>query len=361
MAFSGLTERESEASKQKYGRNVRSYNQFLGRSLVMGFTALTAKLFIISALLGAIIFMLGLLGYVPKSGGEGIYIPAAAAVLSALVNACVRHSSGNLLNKAARSSENGVYAVFRGVDKTVDLRAEDITVGDLVYISSEDVIPADGIMEDGTVTVDQSVFGVIGRMQKGTAPEGFRDNGMLSPENPYCVYSGTTVCAGGGIIRVTAVGDNTQLAKRLEDKPIRISEQNFADIAKLSGAAGGALAALVAVIFVIVGATNGNILGGFLRGLSLGAAVLAFSCMGGKALACEAFAAKAVRRLSRAGVSVSKPEALENAAKTTVLLTGKTGIFTKGEYSVSGFIDGDGKEYSKFGDVGGSLGKLLDP
>lgn len=359
MAFSGLTEREAEASKQKYGRNVRSYNQFLGRSLVMGFTSLTAKLFVISALLSAVAFMLGLLGYVPKSGGEGIYIPAAAAVLSALVNACVRHSSGNLLNKAARSSENGVYAVFRGVDKTVDLRAEDITVGDLVYISSEDVIPADGIMEDGTVTVDQSVFGVIGRMQKGTAPEGFRDNGMLSPENPYCVYSGTTVCAGGGIIRVTAIGDSTQLAKRLEDKPIRISEQNFADLANSAGVAGGALAVLVTAIFIIVGAANGDFLGGFLKGLSLSAAVMAFSCMGGKALACEAFAAKAVRRLARAGVSVSKPEALENAAKTAVLLTGKTGVFTKGEYSVSGFIDGDGKEYSNFGDVGGSLGKLL--
>lgn len=359
MAFSGLTEREAEASKQKYGRNVRSYNQFWGHSLVMGFTSLTAKLFVISALIGAIAFMLGLLGTVPKSGLEGIYFPAAAAVLSVSVNALVRHCSGNLLNKAARSSENGVYAVFRGVDKTVDLRAEDITVGDLVYISSEDVIPADGIMEDGTVTVDQSVFGVIGRMQKGTAPEGYRDNGMLSPENPYCVYSGTTVCAGSGIIRITAIGDSTQLAKRLEDKPIHISEQNFADLANFSGAAGGILAAVVTVVFLVAGVYGGSALHGFLRGLSLGAAILAVSCAGGKALACEAFAAKTVKRLARAGVSVSKPEALENAAKTTVLLTGKTGIFTKGEYSVSGFIDGDGREYSKFGDIGGSLGKLL--
>lgn len=359
MAFSGLTEREAEASKQKYGRNVRSYNRFWGQSLIMGFTSLTAKLFVISALIGAITFMLGLLCTVPKSSAEVIVIPAAAAVLSALVNGFVRHRSDNMLYRAARSSENGVYAVFRGVDKTVDLHAEELTVGDLVYISAEDVIPADGIMEDGTVTVDQSVFGVIGRMQKGTAPEGYRDNGMLSPDNPYCVYSGTTVCSGSGIIRITAIGDNTQLAKRLEDKPIHISEQNFSDLANSAGVAGGVLAAIVTAIFLIIGAMNGNMLGGFLKGLSIGTAVLAVSCMGGKALACEAFAAKAVKRLAKAGVSVSKPEALENAAKTTVLLTGKTGIFTKGEYSVSGFIDGDGKEYSKFSDISGSLGKLL--
>ena len=195
MAFSGLTEREAEASKQKYGRNVRSYNQFLGHSLVMGFSSLTAKLFVISALIGAIAFMLGLLGSVPEIEPKMIVIPAAAAVLSALVNAIIRHRSNNMLYRAARSSENGVYAVFRGVDRTVDLHADEITVGDLVYISAEDVIPADGIMEDGTVTVDQSVFGVIGKMQKGTAPEGYRDNGMLNPDNPYCVYGGSVVCS----------------------------------------------------------------------------------------------------------------------------------------------------------------------
>lgn len=359
MAFSGLTEREAEASKQKYGRNVRSYNQFFGHSLIMGFKGLTVKLFIISALIGAISFMLGMLETIPKSVSEIIVIPAAAAVFCALIGSLIRHCSNGLLNRAARSSENGVYAVFRGVDKTIDLRAEEITVGDLVYISAEDVIPADGIMEDGIVTVDQSVFGVIGKMQKGTAPEGYRDNGMLSPENPYCVYSGSTVCSGSGIIRITAIGDNTQLAKRLEDKPIRIPEQSFADLANSSGIAGGTLAVIITAIFLIIGATNGNALAGLLKGLSLGTAVLAFSCAGGRSLMCEAFAAKAVKRLSKAGISVSKPEALENAAKTKVLLTGKTGIFTKGEYSVSGFIDGDGKEYSKFGEISGSLGKLL--
>lgn len=359
MAFSGLTEREAEASKQKYGRNVRSYNQILGRSLIMGFSSLTAKLFVISALLCAIAFVLGLLNVVPKTAPEIIAVPAAAAVLSALINALVRHRSNNMLYRAARSPENGVYAVFRGVDKTVDLRAEELTVGDLVYISAEDVVPADGIMEDGTVTIDQSVFGVIGKMQKGTAPEGYRDNGMLSPDNPYCVYSGSVVCSGSGIIRITAVGDNTQLAKRLEDKPIRIPEQSFADLSASSGIAGGVLAVIVTVIFLVAGATGGSALSGLLKGLSLGTAALAVSCIGGKALACEAFAAMAVKRLARAGVSVSKPETLENAAKTTVLLTGKTGVFTKGEYSVSGFIDGDGKEYAKFGDVSGSLGKLL--
>lgn len=359
MAVSGLTEREAEASKQKYGLNVRSYKQSLRHDLLKGFGGLTAKLFVISALIGLITFMLGLLETIPRKGAEIFVIPAAAAVLSALASGAVRHRSSALLNRAARSSANGVYAVFRGVDKTVELRAEELAVGDMVHVSAEDVIPADGIIEDGMMTVDQAVFGVIGKMQKGAAPEGYRDSGMLNPENPYCVYGGSVVCAGGGIIKITAVGDGTQLAKRMEDKPVRISEQSFSEMLKIGGAAGGLLAAVSVTVCAFMGAAGGDIITGILRGTSFGAAALAVACIGGKSLACEACAARAVKRLAKSGVTVSKPEALENAAKTDVLLTGKTGIFTKGEYVVSGFIDGSGKEYSSFEAIGGSLGKLL--
>lgn len=359
MAISGLSEREAEASREKYGLNVRSYEQSLRRSLLGGFRGLTAKLFIISALIGVIAFMLGLMGVVPQSGMEIFVIPAAAAVLSGLVSGAVRYRSGVLLGEAVRASANGVYAVFRGVDRTVELRAEELVVGDLVHVTAEDVIPADGIILDGLMTVDQAVFGVIGKMQKGSAPEGYRDSGMLSPENPYCVYGGSVVCAGGGIIRITAVGDGTQIAKRMEDKPVRIPEQSFSEMIKVGGAAGGLLAAVTVAVCAFIGAAGGDIITGIMRGASFGAAALAVSCMGGKSLACEACAALAVKRLAKRGVAVYKPEAFENAAKTGVLLTGKTGIFTKGEYAVSGFIDGSGKEYASFGDIGGSLGNLL--
>lgn len=359
MAISGLTEREAEASRQKYGLNVRSYKSSLLRGILGGFSGLTSKLFVISALIGLIAFMLGLLGVIPPKGTEIFVIPAAAAVLSAAAKGALGHCSDIMLNRAARSSENGVYAVFRGIDKTVELRAEELVVGDLVYVTAEDVIPADGIIVSGEMTVDQAVFGVIGRIRKSASPDGYKDSGMFIPESPYCVYSGSTVCKGGGIVRITAIGDGTQLAKRMEEKPVDIPEQSFSEMLKVGGWAGIALAAVSVAVCAFMGAAAGDLITGILRGASVGAAALAVSCIGRKSLACRLCAAAAIKRLAARGVTVSKPEALVTAAETDVLLTGKTGIFTRGEYVVSGFIDGSGKEYASFGDIEGSLGTLL--
>lgn len=362
MTFFGISEREAEASKQKYGLNIRSNKLRFGSSLINGFGGLTVKLLIISALIEAVRLMLGLLGYVPSvpdvSAGK-IIGRAAAAVIFALVGALLRYRSETALNASARASYDGIYKVFRGVDGTAEIPASEIAVGDSVFVSKGDVIPADGIVEDGTVKVDQSVFGTTGRTDKIAAPADYRHNGLLSTENPYCVYSGTTVCGGSGVIKITAVGDETHIAKRMEDKQTEIPEQSFSELCRIGGIAGSVLAAAAVLLCTFVGASEGSVWNGLLRGASAAAIALAAVCLGGKAAACKTCAVNAVKRLERKGVHVSKPEKLETAAATALFMTDKTGIITSGDYTVSGFIDGSGKEYSTFGDVEGSLGKLL--
>lgn len=362
MAFFGISEREAEASRLKYGLNIRSNKLRFVSSLIHGFGGLTVKLLIISALIEAVQLMLGLLEYIPSDpvGSAGKIIGrAAAAIICALIGALLRHRSETALNNAARISYDGIYKVFRGVDGTAEIPASEIAVGDSVFVSKGDVIPADGIVEDGTFKVDQSVFGTIGKTDKIAAPADYRHNGMLSTENPYCVYSGTAVCSGSGVIKITAVGDGTHIAKRLEDRPTEIPEQSFSGLCKLGGIAGAALAAVAVLLYTALGASEGSVWNGFLSGASTGAIALAAVCMGGKAAACKTCAVNAVKRLEKKGVYVSKPEKLETAAATTLFMTDKTGIITSGEYSVSGFIDGSGKEYHTFGEVEGSLGKLL--
>lgn len=362
MAFFGISEREAEASRQKYGLNVRSHRQPFGRNILRGFGGLAVKLLIISALIEAAALMLGLLGYVssdPAVSAGKIIGRAAAAVICALLGALLRQRADGMLNNAARASCDGIYKVFRGVNGTAEIPASEIAVGDSVFVSKGDVIPADGIVEDGVITVDQSVFGVIGKTDKITAPSGYRHNGLLSTENPYCVYSGTTVCGGSGVIKIAAVGDVTHIAKRYEDKEVSIPEQSFADICKAGGIAGAALAALAVLICAALGAAKGDAALGALNGASVGAIALAAVCLGGKAVACKTCAVSAVKRLESRGVYVSKPENFETAAKTALFMTDKTGVITSGEYVVSGFIDGSGKEYASADDIGGSFGKLL--
>lgn len=362
MAFFGISEREAEASRQKYGLNVRSHRQSFGRNILRGFGGLTVRLLIISALIEAVSLMLGLLEYIssnPLESAGKIIGRAAAAVICALIGALLRQRSEGVLNNAARASYDGIYKVFRGVKGTAEIPASELAVGDSVFVSKGDVIPADGIVEDGVISVDQSAFGVIGKMDKITVPSGYRHNGLLSTENPYCVYSGTTVCGGSGVIKITAVGDGTHIAKRFEDKEISIPEQSFAGICKAGGIAGTALAALAILICAALGAAKGDAIAGVLNGASIGAIALAAVCLGGKAVACKTCAVNAVKRLESKGVYVSKPENLETAAKTALFMTDKTGVITSGEYVVSGFIDGSGKEYTNVDELGGSFGKLL--
>ncbi|MCH5194062.1 MAG: cation-transporting P-type ATPase [Oscillospiraceae bacterium] len=360
MAFYGLSRREAEAARQKYGPNVRSYNHSFLQELGAGFSALSVRLIIISALTEAITLVLGLLGAVPEyTSIMKLVGVAAAVVLFAFAEAALRYSASRELKEASRCMAMGVYPVFRGVEGTADIPAEEITVGDSVYLTEGDVVPADGILEDGNVTVEQSVFGINGRSEKTTAPVGYRDNGLLSLDNPYCLYRGTVICSGSGVLKITAIGDSTQIAKRQEDVDVIIPEQSFKSLVKTGNTAGILTAVAALAVCTLVGAMAGGLLRGFLAGVSACALTLAAAAFGRDSLACRLCAVRTVHKLEASGISPVKPERFENAAAASLLFTDKTGMITRGEYTVSGFIDGGGKEYSSFEKVGGSLGKLL--
>lgn len=364
MAFFGISEREAEASKQKYGLNVRSYKQPFGQAVIRGFSSLSFKLLIISSLIETIALLLGLLEVTaPYRSYVKIICSAAAAAVLAFVSAVLRQSSDRTLDRAASYlAEDSLYTVFRGVDGTAEISSSEIAVGDSVYVSSGDLIPADGIVEEGSVEVDQSVFGVIGQSEKSAAPDGYRDNGLLSLDNPYCLYGGTIVRSGSGVMKITAIGDSAQLARkleRLETEELCLFGKSFESLLKASGTVGAAAAAAAIIIETLLGAFSGELLQGFLCGASAGALALAASSLGGCSLACRVCAAKTVRRLEENGVFSIKPAKFEKASAAGLLITDKTGMLTSGEYTVSGFIDGNGREYPSFEKIGGSLGKLL--
>ena len=359
MSFSGLTEREAEAAKQKYGMNVRSYKNSFGSCVVRELSSLTFRLLVISALLETVSLMLGLLEVTaPHDPLPRIFVTAFAAFAIAMIGAVIKYNSGKTLHDAFCSAPKGTYTVFRGMDKTVEIPAGEIVVGDLIFVSKGDIIPADGTIIDGTVTVEQSALGLSAKIEKTAANEGYRST-VTNLKDSYGVYCGSSVCSGSAVVRITAVGDNTQLAKRSEKAAPEIPEGSFSPTLKTAAAAGIISAAAVTIVCAISGALSGEFLAGLLRGLSAAAIALAAICAGGKALICNALAAISAESLKRRGVSLLKAESLVSAGKTDILMTERTGMITEGKYSVSGFIDGSGKEYQSFSSIGGNLGKLV--
>ncbi|MDE6598981.1 MAG: hypothetical protein K2K34_02760 [Oscillospiraceae bacterium] len=362
MTFFGLSEREAEASRKKYGLNELLYKPSVVGNILRGLNGLSCKLFAVAALAEIIRVLLGLIGVI--SSEPNFIRPAAflaAGLLCGFAEAWLRYRSERTLNKLCGHDGDAVYTVFRNNGKTERVPRKMLAVGDAVFVSAGDVIPADGTMADGSLTVDQSVFGVIGKAEKTAPPEGYRKGGILGISNPYMVYSGTSVCGGSGTVKITAIGENTGLAKKKKVKAVEINGEKFSGILRTGAAAGSAAAVAVLVFFAVSGALSGQLLGGLARGVSSAAAALAIVCLGGKNLVCETAAAAAVKRLDKKGVRISKPDRLNDSGEIGLAVIERAGIIAEAEYSAGGtaFIDGSGREYGSAQELGAGLSEML--
>ncbi len=108
-----------------------------------------------------------------------------------------------------------VKATRDGVFHTIAL--EEVVVGDAVLLETGDEIPADGRLVRATeLSVDQSLMtGESNAVRKQPRPP---DDPAEGTEQPSCLYRGTQVVDGVGLMLVTEVGDATalgQIARRL--------------------------------------------------------------------------------------------------------------------------------------------------
>ena len=83
---------------------------------------------------------------------------------------------------------------------------DEVVVGDVVLLESGDKIPADGVLVNGEITVDESSL-------NGEAKEQYKYplNGIVKDENN--LYRGTVVYSKRGIMIVTSIGDQTIYGK----------------------------------------------------------------------------------------------------------------------------------------------------
>lgn len=365
MTFFGLSEREAEASRKKYGFNEYLYKPSAAGNILRGFNGLSCKLFSAAALAEIIRTLLSLIGYI---GSEADFARSAAllglGILSAFAEAALSYRSERVINELCGSEGETKYTVFVNKGKTEKVPRKMLTVGDAVFLSEGDVVPADGIMADGSLTVDQSVLGVIGKAEKTVPPDSYRKGSVTGPDNPYAVYSGTLVCGGSGIVKITAVGGGTEFGRKNEPKAVEIHAlRNEKYVAAFrTGAAVSLAAALAVLIFgTVTGALSGQLIGGLARGISMFAAVTAVACFCGKNLIFEAETASALKRLDRKGVRISDPDTLNSGSDIGIAVTERAGMIAEPEYSANGtvFIDGSGKEYRSFGALGAGLSEIL--
>ncbi len=358
MTFFGLSERDEDISREKYGFNELSYKSSFGKKLLVGFGGLSCKLFAAAALTEVVAALIGLNGFADITADfKRTALFAAAAVFCGLAEAFASQRSEKLLN----GYEGGRYTVFREDGKTADVPCKELAVGDAVFLSAGDRVPADGAVAEGMMTVDQSVFGILGKAEKVAPPHDMRTGGTKGVNNPYFLYGGSEVCGGNGVMKITAVGKNTRVAEKVGVKPVKISSESFGGIIRAGTAIASVAAAAAFVYCIFSGLSDGKAADGLARGASCAAAVLAVSCFFGKDIMCEIAAAGAVKRLRKKGGEVPDPNVLNKAADTGAVLIDRAGVISEAEYSQKAvtFIDGTGKEYGSFGKLGGKLADVF--
>lgn len=217
-AESGLTQAQAEQMRQKYGANVlptaRRRGVF-GRLVAAFVNPFTAILFVLAlvSVMTDIVF---------AAQGERNYVTVLVISCMVGVSGILRFVQETRSTNAAAKLAAMVSAkcdVLRGERQEID--SSDLTVGDIVYLSAGDMIPADlRILTAKDLFVSQSSLTgeIVPEEKNPSAVSSFAS--VSACEN--LAFCGTNVVSGSGTGIVLATGADTLLgstAKTLSKKP----------------------------------------------------------------------------------------------------------------------------------------------
>ena len=222
---------------------------------------------------------------------------------------------------------------------TIRIPGKEVVTGDIVVLQEGDRVPADAnVLESNNLLADESLLtgeSVPVRKREWTETDtGFIPGGDDIP----VVYSGSMIVQGNGLIRVTATSINTEIGKigraldSFKEEPTRLKTE-MGILVKRLAIIGILLCFLVIAIYTI---SRGDLLKGFLAGITLAMAMLPEEFP----VVLTIFLAMGGWRMSKKSVLTRKPAAIETLGSATVLCTDKTGTLTQNKMTVTQLFNG---------------------
>jgi len=277
-------------------------------------------------------------GLFPNSfrGAEGevaVYFDAAAVITTLVL-------LGQVLELRARSRTSSAIKALLGLaPKTArllrddgseeDIPLERVKPGDHVRVRPGEKIPVDGVVQDGTTSVDESM--ITGEPIPVEKVKGSR------------VTGGTVNGTGSIVMRAERVGSDTLLAQIV--RMVAEAQRSRAPIQKLADTVAGyfvPVVVLVAVVTFIVWALFGPA-PAMAYGLLNAVAVLIIACPCALGLATPMSIMVGTGRGAMAGVLIKNAEALEVLEKIDTLVVDKTGTLTEGKPQLAALIAAPGQ------------------
>ena len=349
----GLSENEVCLSRERYGDNS------LAREKTKGFFG---KLFenlsdpiirvLLVAVLIEVIFTFGSCNWLEVGG------IIAAILIASTVSTVSEYGSEKAFLKMEEASRNAMAKVKRD-GRIREIKISDIVVGDILYVSGGEIVPADGEILQGKLSVDQSAL-------NGESREALKYPGGARKKNDFTseteVYRGSVITEGDGILRVSRVGKETYYGMVARDVQAETRESPLKH--RLSLLAGqiskiGYFMAFVVgltYLFFTVVADNGYDLPKILESvkdvnftvttlthaLTLMITVIVVAVPEGLPMMITVVLSVNMKKMLSDNVMVKKLVGIETAGSMNLLFTDKTGTLTTGRTMVDRIVSCDG-------------------
>lgn len=226
----------------------------------------------------------------------------------------------------------------------IEIPAEQVAVGDIVVVRPGQSIPVDGVITDGSSSVDQAA--ITGESIPVEKQPGDK------------VIAATINKSGFFRFRAQKVGRDTTLAQII--RLVEEAGSSKAPIAKLADKVSGVFVPVVIGIAVLAAAVWLLLGQSFEFALSIGIAVLVISCPCALGLATPVAIMVGTGKGASNGILIKSAEALETAHTVKTVVLDKTGTITEGKPRVTDLIAADGTSEEHLLEIAASLEKLSE-
>ena len=358
MEFTGLNDSEVQESRSKFGSNVipdsepttfwDEFKETFNDPMIRILLVIVAIMFVMYAL-----------------GQAEIYEPVGtivAVLIVAYVTAKTGVTSDTKYRELKSSIKKDIVKVYRnGVLSQVEI--DDIVVGDKVLLQAGDKIPADGIIIQGKLKVNNSALnGEVEECPKIPSDEPVEFPEKLQGDDitgKHILLRGAVVFDGEATLDVKKVGTETlmgQMASEMNmdevDSPLKVKLSILADQISRFGYASAVIIVVLYMAYFIVNAGGisaymnlgwGAILGNVISAVSLAILIVVCAVPEGLPLMISLVLMQNTGKMLAHNVLVRKAIGIETAGSLNILFSDKTGTITKGQLEVVEFLSADGQ------------------
>ena len=370
MSKYGLSKEQIEESRRKYGDNTLTQppRETFWSKLLGNFQDPIIRILIVALLVNAFFVYLGHGDWIETIG---IFL---AIILATFVSTWSEYSNENAFQKLQEEASRIRCKVWRDGEPQ-EIAIDNVVVGEAIILEAGDKIPADGILLEGTLKLDQAALnGESEEAKKTVAPAEFQwDDGKIDFLDEHKLFRGSVVVEGTAVMQAVKIGDNSvygQLTQELKDderdSPLKLKLKGLAEQISKFGYAGGVLIALAVMLHKIylAGSFAGyfadmtTVIADLVQAVILAIIIIVMAVPEGLPLMIAIVSSLNMRKMLHDNVLVRKLVGIETAGSLNLLFTDKTGTITKGQLEVVRFLTGDLQEITDFASLPARLKEL---